>query len=191
MEEFMQLPNLLQCLEVRAAYYIMQVSKGIKDANTEEKVWMNELIAIDIDKMARAHLIYLMYQLSVEVLSQHKFKDANIGRVLNLVCQLFAIKQLKDNHAALYEVGFFGPGSVELIERAFKKLLVDLRPHMLGLVEWFSVGDTTPSVIGNKYGDIYEAQLETAMKSKLNTGEPPSFYHKYMKPTMTMYKPKL
>lgn len=77
------------------------------------------------------------------------------------------------------------------MEKAFKKLLVDLRPHMLGLVEWCACGDYIQSVIGNKYGDIYEAQLEAAQKSRLNQHEVPPFYEKYMKPTMTMYKTKL
>ena len=95
------------------------------------------------------------------------------------------------NHTGLYECGFFARGSIELLERSFKKLLVDLRPHMLGLVEWFSVGDTYHSVIGNRFGDIYEAQLEAAMKSRLNTEKVPAMYEKYMKPTMTMYKAKL
>jgi hypothetical protein len=62
---------------------------------------------------------------------------------------------------------------------------------MLGLVEWFSVGDVIPSVIGNKYGDIYEAQLEFSQKSRLNEHQVPAFYEKYMKPTMTLHKPKL
>jgi hypothetical protein len=111
--------------------------------------------------------------------------------VLGLVNQMFAVKNLLVSHTALYETGFFERGSVALLEKAFKKLLVDLRPHMLGLVEWFSVGDQIPSVIGNKYGDIYEAQLEAAQNSRLNQHEVPPFYEKYMKPTMTMYKPKL
>ena len=112
-------------------------------------------------------------------------------KVLTLVTQLFAVYHLRKNHNALYETGFFQKGSAALLESSFKKLLVDLRPHMLGLVEWMSVGDTQPSVIGNKYGDIYEAQLEAAMNSRLNQQPVPAFYEKYMKPTMTMHKPKL
>jgi hypothetical protein len=46
-------------------------------------------------------------------------------------------------------------------------------------------------VIGNKWGDIYEAQLDTARKSRLNQTPVPAFYEKYMKPTMRMHKPKL
>jgi len=40
------------------------------------------------------------------------------------------------------------------------------------------------STIGNKYGDIYEKQLEVSQNSKLNTGKPPSYYEDLMKPLM-------
>lgn len=156
-EEFLNVANLSDCLEIRSLYYISQVQAGIKASGVEQKVWMNELIATDIDRMSRAHLIYLMYRDSISVLSHHKFKDERISKVLTMVCQLFAVKHLKENLTALYETGFLQPGNVTLMEKAFKHLLVELRPHMLGLVEWFTVGDTYPTVIGNKYGDIYEA----------------------------------
>lgn len=52
-----------------------------------------------------------------------------------------------------------------------KKAMTELRPHMIPLVEL----DTDElrdksylSAIGNKYGDIYEMQLELAMNSRLN-----------------------
>jgi len=40
------------------------------------------------------------------------------------------------------------------------------------------------STIGNKYGDIYEAQLEVAKGSRLNTGKPPPYWERLMKPVM-------
>ena len=38
------------------------------------------------------------------------------------------------------------------------------------------------STIGNKYGDIFETQLRVAKESRLNTGKPPPYYEKLMKP---------
>jgi len=38
------------------------------------------------------------------------------------------------------------------------------------------------STIGNKYGDIYETQLEVAQNSRLNTGNPPPYFERLMKP---------
>ena len=92
----------------------------------------------------------------------------------------------------LYECGFFGPGSQTLVEESFHKLLGDLRPHMIPIVESFhqEALDST-SNIGNKYGDIYELQLDTAKATKLNKNPVPSFYEKYMKPAMNMYPAKL
>ena len=49
---------------------------------------------------------------------------------------------------------------------------------MLPLVESFNFPDHwIPSVIGNSYGDIYEMQLETAQKSRLNiNNEVPNYF---------------
>jgi hypothetical protein len=40
----------------------------------------------------------------------------------------------------------------------------------------------TPSVIGNKYGDIYELQLEMAQKSRLNKDEVVPYFDELLKP---------
>ena len=61
---------------------------------------------------------------------------------------------------------------------------------MLALVEFFRVGDVFFSTIGNKFGDIYEAQLDTAMNSRINRDPVPKYYKKYMKPVMNMYPSK-
>lgn len=84
-----------------------------------------------------------------------------------------------------YETGFFGVGSNELLMTGMKKVLKELRPHMVSLAEL----DTTPemdmsylSAIGNEYGDIYETQLEWAMNSRLNKNPIPDYFHTIIKP---------
>jgi hypothetical protein len=63
---------------------------------------------------------------------------------------------------------------------------------MIPIVESFHTeAIDSMSTIGNKYGDIFELQLDTAKKTKLNKNPVPSFYEKYMKPTMNMYPAKL
>ena len=47
-------------------------------------------------------------------------------------------------------------------------MLVKIRPHMLPLVEGWPQIDTVYTVIGNRWGDIYEAQLDFARSSRLN-----------------------
>ena len=61
---------------------------------------------------------------------------------------------------------------------------------MIPIVESFpKAAAFVPTTIGNKFGDIYEMQYETAKGSKLNDGVVPSFYETHMKPVMTMRKP--
>ena len=94
-EEFLSFDNLSKCLSLRAVFHIKEVLEMIKDSKEkgiEEKVWMNELYALDVEKMTRAHLVYLMFSSSRQVLAEHEFKDKNINKVLDLVCQLFAVK---------------------------------------------------------------------------------------------------
>jgi len=78
-----------------------------------------------------------------------------------------------------------------LLDDSLQKLLTELRPHMIPLVETFASDSQDYNVIGNKYGDIYELQLDMAKKAKINSKQVPAFYEKYMKPTMTMHKAKL
>ncbi len=68
-----------------------------------------------------------------------------------------------------------------------KQALVELRPHMvclteLNLDELYDMSHL--SSIGNKWGDIYENQLEKAMKSRLNSKQKPHYWETLVKPIM-------
>ena len=79
------------------------------------------------------------------------------------------------------------------MQKALERCVTELRPQMLPLAESFNFPDHwIPSVIGNSYGDIYEMQLETAQKSRLNiNNEVPSYFQELMKPILTAGRPKL
>jgi hypothetical protein len=62
---------------------------------------------------------------------------------------------------------------------------------MVPIVESFTpMQENIVSVIGNEYGDIYEAQLDRAKASTLNKKEP-AFVKDYIQPAMKLLKPKL
>lgn len=59
---------------------------------------------------------------------------------------------------------------------------------MIPLVESiYCPDDLFPSVIGNSFGDIYEAQMEQAQKSRINKHNPdniPPYFDTLMKPVL-------
>ena len=79
------------------------------------------------------------------------------------------------------------------MQKALERCVTELRPQMLSLAEAFDLPDHwIPSTIGNSYGDIYEMQLETAQKSRLNIdNEVPSYFQELMKPILSAGRPKL
>lgn len=115
------------------------------------------------------YLCFLQYKRRVK---RFEFKDGRTKEVLLLLAKVFALKQLTLDCTPLYETGFFGKNSDKLLNEAFKVALKQLRPHMVNLVElnYDSVIDGTGmSAIGNEYGDIYEEQLDRAMKGRFNS----------------------
>ena len=141
--------------------------------------------------MIKSHIQLVMYLMARRKIQRHNFTDENIAPVLETCLRIFALKTLLNDTQGLYECGYFSEGSQQMVEDSMHKCLGDLRPFMIPLVESFQGDSLDYNTIGNKYGDIYELQLEMAKKSRLNRQPVPSFYEKYMKPTMTMYKAKL
>ena len=119
-------------------------------------------------------MLYLAFQQFKTQVETFKFTDVRTREVMLLLAKVFAFAQLAEDHGCLYETGFFSVGSQSLMDEAFKKALIQLRPHMVNLVElnYDSMMDGSHlSAIGNEYGDIYEEQLDRAMKGKFNSLE--------------------
>jgi hypothetical protein len=102
----------------------------------------------------------------------------HIGRV-------FALDSLVKDSAPVFDAGFFGKGTGELLTKALAIEVSKLRPFLIPLAESYYVPDTnSPSSIGNSYGDIYELQLELAQNSKLNKHEVPPYFEELIKPIL-------
>lgn len=189
--EFTTFDCLSQTLACKASYLILDTQELMKDESLKTNEKENERYALNVQKMIKAHIQLVMFLMSMELIQKQKFKDEKCAPVLLLCVKIFAIKQLMSDTTPLYECGYFGDGSQQLLEDSMHFLLNQLRPHMIPLVECYGVDGQDWNVLGNKYGDIYELQLDTAKKARINKTPVPAFYHKYMKPTMTMYPAKL
>ena len=98
--------------------------------------------------------------------------------------RIAALKTLQANCGACYESGFFAAPAASQMSLASDLLVEKMRPQLIPLVESFPIGEI-PSNIGNKWGDIYEQQMEQAKDSGMNKldkdGVPPQ-WESYIKP---------
>jgi len=77
--------------------------------------------------------------MAIDYYKDHKFKDQNIKPLLDLLIKVFAVYILMNDKDNLFESGFFGKGSLKLINDSFAKLLTTIRPHMIPLAETFTL----------------------------------------------------
>jgi len=76
---------------------------------------------------------------------------------------------LAEDCGAIFDSGFLAQKAHSNIKVALDKLIAQMRPHLIPIMESFAVVDEIlPSSIGNSYGDIYEQQLEWAKDSRMN-----------------------
>ena len=75
------------------------------------KTKQNDLFALKVDKMARAHLEYILFKMTLTRIAEYSFKDANVKVPLELFVKVFALKSILKEPQALYESGFFQSGS--------------------------------------------------------------------------------
>ena len=60
--EFMDPDHVQKALAVRSIYYTMKVAKMLSDSKASSKSKQNELFAIEVNRMTKLHLIYIMYE---------------------------------------------------------------------------------------------------------------------------------
>lgn len=155
MAEFLETDHIQRALATRSAFYVFKVANMLTDSKAPTKTKQNELFAMEVNKMTRMHLIYIMYERARSNLYSRNMKCANLKKIMMSALANFALKQLSLDFSALYDSGFFGIGSSDLLESAYKQTLIDLRPQIVSLAELVPEA-SIPSTIGNYYGDIYE-----------------------------------
>ncbi len=151
-------------MAVRALYRIKktmdQIFKAEKDGVSDNER-VHSLFSVDIVQMAQAHIMYVVFKLFRQALedgAHHKIKCNGIKKNMTLLLRLFALYEMHNqDNSTLYEAGYFAQGTAPVLLESIKKLLVELRPQMIPLIEsWEFPDEILISAIGNSYGDIYE-----------------------------------
>lgn len=92
--------------------------------------------------------------------------------VVRSLCHLFALTQLQQDAGEFMESGALAPADMPLIRENIEKLLLELRPHAVTLVDGFNFSDRTlNSALGRYDGNVYEALYESAQLERLNNGK--------------------
>ena len=122
-QEFSKLESLETMLKTRSAFYLISVYNLLNTSKATDKEKQNELYAIEVQKMTKYHLIYIMFVIATSNYKNHKFTDQRIPEILDVLLKVFALKQLVEDPQALYECGFFGAGSGHLLDESLKDAL--------------------------------------------------------------------
>lgn len=64
----------------------------LEESKEKDVVKQNELFAPEVQKMAKYHLIYIMFLFTRKACIKATFKDPRIKGVLDIVLQVFALK---------------------------------------------------------------------------------------------------
>jgi len=157
--EFTQMDHHDLCMAISTSAQLKRIAELMNKSEASTKTKENEIFALDVQRLTRLHIKYALFFMARERLSASNFKDKNILGILELLTKIFALKELQQDNTLLYETGFFGKGSLQLLNDSTDELLLQLRPHIIPIVEMAGLmkEDTwLVSTIGNKYGDIYE-----------------------------------
>lgn len=116
---------------------------------------MNERAQVDLVEAAKAHCQLFTY------LEFKHFAQRQKGRIRYILQNLsivYGAMVVKEGAAALYESGFFSDGSFEaFLDDGLEKVLTEIRPHAIGLVDAFAYTDNAlNSAIGRYTGKPYE-----------------------------------
>ncbi len=79
-------------MKVRSAFYLESTTGLLEESKEKDVVKQNELFAPEVQKMAKYHLIYIMFLFTRTTSAKATFKDSRINGVIEIVLQVFALK---------------------------------------------------------------------------------------------------
>ena len=187
-EHFLNLDILEEALRVNQLHKLKQVMKKMHDSNVSKKDFVNSVAAIDIVRVAEAHIRLVSFIIFKNKVLSGAIKCKNLKKILTNVCLLYGLWQLNQDPRSCYEAAYFtNSRSSEFVLEAMKFVCKELRPQMLNVIESFDFPEMLlSSAIGNYYGDIYETHLEWAKDSRLNKTPDaiPEGFMEYMMPVL-------
>ena len=172
-------------VRANAAYAVYEAAQKLMESTSNglslKESWDTKA-GISLVEAARAHITCFTVKAFMEYISFAK--EPATRKVLDRLCQLYAIHKLIQHPIGLLESGYIKPQHMKFIKNRKERLFEELRPEALGLVEAWGLPDMVlKSAIGKADGKVYETLLDWAQnKNPLNENEVHESFEKYIKP---------
>ncbi|KAK6960144.1 peroxisomal acyl-coenzyme A oxidase 1-like isoform X1 [Biomphalaria glabrata] len=184
------LKQLIEAYEHRAGRMIAeateriksQLSKGLKPAeawNESSQMLLEASLAFGHAFVVRAF---------IETVVSAKL-EPSLASVMTQLCELYALNGINKYSGQFAKGGYFNDRQLELMESRVYDLLAALKPNAVALVDAFDFPDLVlDSDLGRYDGNVYEALMKYAERSKLNESEVHEAFYKYQKPFVDYMK---
>lgn len=90
--EFLDAKHIQRALATRSAYLVKRTLAALTESKAPSKTKQNELFAMEVNRMARTHIVYIMYERASNNLENKNLKCANLKAALMSLLANFAIK---------------------------------------------------------------------------------------------------
>ena len=184
-EEDIDLEALNGMVRANAAYAVYEAAQKLMEGTSNglsiKESWDTKA-GIALVEAARAHITSFTIKAFMEYISFAK--EPATRKILDRLCQLYAVHKLIQHPIGLLESGYIKPHHMKFIKNKKERLLEELRPEAIGLVEAWGLPDIAlKSAIGKSDGKVYETLLDWAQnKNPLNEIEVHESFEKYIKP---------
>ncbi|XP_041975112.1 probable peroxisomal acyl-coenzyme A oxidase 1 isoform X2 [Aricia agestis] len=149
-----------------------------------EDAW--NMTSVQLIAAAEAHARAVVLSIfKMEVENSMFAASAELRGVMTSLLELYVVYWALEKTGDLLLFAKLSEADVRALQRRYERLLTEVRPNAVGLVDAYDFRDEVlNSALGAYDGNAYERLMAEAMKSPLNQEPVNQTFHKYLKPFM-------
>jgi acyl-CoA oxidase len=186
-KDFMNLQILLKVFGHRSARLLVEISHQLQRAivcgKSISEAWNEALI--QMSRMSRAYSLFVLLSNVIDGISQeakHGLLEEDEIKVLQELARLFAHYWMEKEIGDFLEDGYMTAQMASWIRSNVVKLLDNIRPNAVALVDAFDFTDfRLKSALGRFDGNVYPAILDAATRDPLNKTDPGPGYEPHLR----------
>ncbi|XP_052676453.1 peroxisomal acyl-coenzyme A oxidase 1-like isoform X2 [Crassostrea angulata] len=186
----MNVSLLCQVYRFRAYRMISKAARMLQrdiEGGKKQHEAMNDNL-VQLVRAARAHLLYCMMVDYKEGMNQLQI-SVPVSKALNNLLVFFTVFNIVKNAGDFLETESIGLPQMEWLKETEVKMLAEIRPDAVSLVDAFDIHDNTHgSVLGCYDGNVYERMLKSTQNEPLNQPDVHYSFHQHLKPFLERNK---